>query len=337
MKEQPHLDPQITTATLDDSLNNLTNYLTHKYQDIPHKQPTNNLTTTNDPQSMPTNQPSPHIITSDHHDNVDTTTQHTPTQINRPSSKSRPSHDSSTCLNPNCYPCAQDNIVNLSGITLTKPQITILSKGLSFVPTANHISPRELIKNINDFAQHTKTQYLRYQKATLSSKRKRDIRFYPRSKQNNQQSLNTRLGPKPLEDAFQVIKSETTELNLETTPPLKYNLTRKEHKALKELAENHNIVCNRADKGSTITVIHRKDYIREGLEHLSDTNTYLPLDGDYTSVIAEIIRETLKHLLKEGLLTLEMVEFCQPPIHPRPAQLYFLKKIHKPSLDFIKF
>ena len=69
------------------------------------------------------------------------------------------------------------------------------------------------------------------------------------------------LGPRPLEDTFQTIKIEISEMARHHTT--KHNLTRKERLALKELATNHDLIINKADKGSTIVVRHRCDYIAE--------------------------------------------------------------------------
>ena len=327
--QHPYKNSELVTTVLNESLTNLMTFLSHRFQKELVNKPPNKTITTHTHTDTCTN-----TTTNDTHTITNTTTKPTFKTKNRPSKINRQSHahDKTTCSNADCFTCAKDNIVNLSNITLTRPQITALSKGLSFIPTAKEISPRELIKNVDDFAQHTRTQYLRFQKSTQHSKRKRDLRFFRKPKHNDKKPFNTKLGLNPLEDTFHRIKCEIAELNHNSIPP-KHNLTRKEHLALKELTENHDIICKRADKGSTITVVHKSDYIREGMEHLSDTNTYLPLDGDYTLVVAKIIRNTLTQLLKEGLLTAEMAEFCSPPTNPRPAQLYFLKKIHKPTLD----
>ena len=52
-----------------------------------------------------------------------------------------------------------------------------------------------------------------------------------------------------------------------------------ERKALRELKCNTDLVINEADKGSTIVVQNRTDYIKDALEHLNDPNTYKELDG----------------------------------------------------------
>ena len=94
------------------------------------------------------------------------------------------------------------------------------------------------------------------------------------------------LGPKVLEDTFEAIKLDISKMD-EQQQTQNHNLTRKEKQALRELASNNDIIVNKADKGSTVVVKHRNDYIQEGLEHLSDTNTYLELARDYTEDVAK--------------------------------------------------
>jgi len=55
----------------------------------------------------------------------------------------------------------------------------------------------------------------------------------------------------------------------------------------------------------------------------------LTLTGDYTNVVTSILTGKINQLKNEGLLSPKMAKYCLPPAHPRPAQLYFLKKIHK--------
>ena len=72
-----------------------------------------------------------------------------------------------------------------------------------------------------------------------------------------------------------------------------YNLTRKEHNALNRFAKTSSLVFKKGDKTTCIVVKTRKDYIREGMAHLSDTRTYMRLDSDYTPDVVEHIKYTL--------------------------------------------
>ena len=73
--------------------------------------------------------------------------------------------------------------------------------------------------------------------------------------------------------------------------------------------------------------------MEEGIQHLSDENTYLSLDRDHTAEVTKFVKDTLQDLKKAGLLSPKMTNFCMPPTNVRTAIIYFLKKIHKNPMD----
>ena len=118
-----------------------------------------------------------------------------------------------------------------------------------------------------------------------------------------------------------------------TLVPLKTttNLTPTQAKALKELSSDQSLVIKQADKGSGIVVEDTLQYIKDGLDHLSDESIYKEIDTDPTKSLTEAINTYTNSMYQEGIidpitkkhLTLE----TEPP--SRTQQLYFLKKIHK--------
>ena len=129
---------------------------------------------------------------------------------------------------------------------------------------------------------------------------------------------STRLLPNQLENTILELRNETASLTDSQSsydnkkPTKQHNLTRKERIALRQLSKNRQLVYNKADKSTQIVVRHRKDYIRQGLEHLSDTNTYKQLDRDYTLDVSEYIKTQLGHYRKGGLLSAQMIKKCTP-------------------------
>ena len=107
------------------------------------------------------------------------------------------------------------------------------------------------------------------------------------------------------------------------------NLTRKERLALRELINNPHIVINKADKGSTIVVEDRDEYISNAMVHLNNPNVYEPLHTGISPTLKELITEELKALRNNGFLKQAWFEFCKPPKQTRTSRLYFLKKVHK--------
>ena len=244
---------------------------------------------------------------------IHTKTNKTP-QANRKSLKERKAlsrpHVTEDCTNPNCFECAKNKIVNLSDTTLTKAQILLLSKGLFSCQTK---------KKLRLMVDPLRTPF----------RRNSEPDFYRKPTTTNYSSYNLsqQLGPKALKDAFLAIRQELATLT--DDPIQKQNLTRKERIALKQLTTNRDLIINKADKGSTIVVRSTADYIKEGLEHLSDPNTYIQLERDHTQEVTNTIRHTLHKLKINGLLSPKMADFCLPPNNVRTACIYFLKKIHK--------
>ena len=109
----------------------------------------------------------------------------------------------------------------------------------------------------------------------------------------------------------------------------KDNLTKKERIALRDLIKNPHIVINKADKGSTIVVEDRDEYISNAMLHLNDPIVYKPLDEDISPTLKESIMDKLRLLRNNGLLKQPWFEFCKPPKQIRTSRLYFLKKIHE--------
>ena len=248
--------------------------------------------------------------------------------LNRPSLRDRikkhTAHNPDQCYNPSCLTCAELNIVNLSSLTLSRAQKILLNRSLSFVPTASNATTTELLNDLHQFTARTKRQLYRIAKPPKLTGERILYRKPPPDKIH---SKTYELGPKALEDVFEVMRKDIA--NMTQDPTNKPNLTRNERSALKELASNQNIIINKADKGSTIVVRDEKDYIQEGLEHLSDPNTYLKLDRDLTDQVVVTIRNTLVKLKKLGLLSPNMANYCMPPANCRTDVIYFLKKIHK--------
>ena len=88
--------------------------------------------------------------------------------------------------------------------------------------------------------------------------------------------------------------------------------------AFRDLKCNSDLVINKGDKGSTTVVQDKSDYIKIGLEHLSDPHTYKVLDGN---PICNEINKLLIDFYKQGLLDNDMVAFCSPPNNVCPARL----------------
>ena len=55
--------------------------------------------------------------------------------------------------------------------------------------------------------------------------------------------------------------------------------------------DNPLLIINKADKGNTVVVEDRCDYIQNATKHLNDIQTYKPLENDLTHNLKTVIQE----------------------------------------------
>ena len=223
-------------------------------------------------------------------------------------------HNFINCTYKNCITCASTFVANLSGKDLSDPQILLLSKGLNFIPTARDSS------HFEHFSKRIRSLPRAGPNITMGKK-------FPFKRISKYTSKRTLLSTPKLEGVLEAMKIEISQIPItDNIPP---NLSRGERKALQELICEKDLIINKADKGSTIVVQNRADYIKTALEQLNDPITYRLLDGNPTSCICANIVFLLQDFLKKGLLNKETVAYCSPPKIPRSARLYMLKKLHE--------
>ena len=77
---------------------------------------------------------------------------------------------------------------------------------------------------------------------------------------------------------------------------LKPNLSRGEIEAMKQLKAEKDHMVLTADKGVTLVVMNRSDYIRKAKELLDDTNTYRTIQSDPTNKLKNKLINILKKI-----------------------------------------
>ena len=112
--------------------------------------------------------------------------------------------------------------------------------------------------------------------------------------------------------------------------PPKYNLTREEHKALEELKKDKNRMILTADKGVSIVVIDKEEYIRKA-EELLRQPTYKTIPTDPTNKYKNKLITLLKNIKTEGWID-EVTYRRLYPTGASPPKFYGLPKVHKSGM-----
>ena len=207
------------------------------------------------------------------------------------------------------------NVVNLSSREMSEAEVSLLSKGLKFVPTPTGISRAKLKEELEVFGRRLRLgwHFRNSDNAFIANP------FRPKSTFN----------PKGKDAAIEIYLSRLEEEILSLDTKLQYNnLTREERQALRNLQNDHSIVIKEADKGSGVVIWDREDYLKEAHSQLSDENVYQKLEGDITTPLVNKILHCISRVKDRGDISSETIDYFLIN-NPRVGRFYLLPKIHK--------
>ena len=231
----------------------------------------------------------------------------------------------------NCYP----GVVNLSDKILNDAELSLLSKGLTFVDTPDLPDMGILSEDLDKFHLSVK-RHLAFGKFQIpdpipnpvppNSDRNSPETPFGHSKFRNASKWNPP-GPMIVEhmsllNQEQIVNKHTPKKNL------KFNLTKEERSAKRSLAQNNDIVIKKADKGSAVVIQNRSDYIKEGLRQLTDRNFYRLQEENLTQIHNKLINDQVHNMLYSKEISQKTAEYLTPE-NPRTPNFYLLPKIHK--------
>jgi len=109
----------------------------------------------------------------------------------------------------------------------------------------------------------------------------------------------------------------------------RYNLSNDEFSALNKLKNNSDIVIKPADKGGSLVVMDRINYLLEAYRQLNDQNYYKKLRHPIFLDNKTKIEKVLTEMYNDGYISKRQLEYLSGPEEPRARRFYILPKIHK--------
>ena len=207
------------------------------------------------------------------------------------------------------------NVINLSRINLPRSEISLLSKGLKFVPSANKIDRAKLKRELEEYGRKLRLiWHFRNDERTFSTDK-----FRPKS------SFNPRNKDAIIETYLSSLEERLLDIEI---PSRRYNnLTKEERDALYSLRDDSSIIIKGADKGSVVVVWDREDYLKEAYKQLEDREVYEEVPND-PSVLVNTIIKALEKIRLRGDLSSDTLNYFVVE-DPKFARFYLLPKIHK--------
>lgn len=135
-----------------------------------------------------------------------------------------------------------------------------------------------------------------------------------------------------IETFYQAVYKDFMELCEVPMSKKSHNLISAEWQALKDLTTNRDIIVKQADKGGSLVVQDRLDYLREAHRLLSDVDTYLRLLSDPLPHFQQELVSLVEAAYRDGVLNIKEKCFLLPKLCSTPY-FYHLPKVHKSLID----
>ena len=234
--------------------------------------------------------------------------------------------NSNNCNFSNTVTKETQGVVNLSNKTLSDSELSLLSKGLTFVDTPPPPDLGVLVEDLSKFHLSIRRKLAISKFQNDKTPKRPESTPFDHSKFKNPSRWNPP-GPVILEHMALLNEAQIIESN-KIPKQNRRNMTNAEFTAKKDLANDKSIIIKKADKGSAVVVQNHSDYINEGLRQLSDKNFYLETKTDLTAKHNVLVQTEVKRLIS----TKEISEKTGQHLfieNPRTSKLYLLPKIYK--------
>lgn len=205
-------------------------------------------------------------------------------------------------------------------VKLTAPQLSLLNRGLNFIPTRGsnrHVKPQSRVdlqnyhRRLKLWAYYGDQEMAAKQPFTPTSNWTPPDPYIPT---HIRDLINADLHY--FQNSFQIQR-------------IKSNLTTAENAALKELAQYKDLIIKPADKGSMVVVMDLEQYLWEGNRQLRDENYYLKLHKPiYLESRAELLT-IFRKLYEKKFINMKQYNYLIGDSEPRARRFYLLPKIHK--------
>ena len=189
--------------------------------------------------------------------------------------------NSNNCNFSNTATKETQGVVNLSNKTLSDSELSLLSKGLTFVDTPPPPDLGVLVEDLSKFHLSIRRKLAISKFQNDQTPKRPESTPFDHSKFKNPSRWNPP-GPVILEHMALLNEAQILESN-KIPKQNRRNMTNAEFTAKKDLANDKSIIIKKADKGSAVVVQNHSDYINEGLHQLSDKNFYLETKTDLTA------------------------------------------------------
>ena len=226
-------------------------------------------------------------------------------------------------------------IYNISTISLTSTEKSLLEKGLNFCPTTPKFNKVKLLDDIYWFCRKIRLSEYFWNENTEQTQDKTKDFYLQQERSDISNNFSNKFYQPPI-DHNEILNHYLTSVKSAITDlckkPFTYipNISNEESNALKNLQSRDDIIIHSADKGGKIVVMNKADYIKECEAQLNNEQFYKPIEKDILDEKSNLIINQVSYLQDQKFLTEKEYKFLTKHFNnPRLPIFYGLPKIHK--------
>lgn len=230
-------------------------------------------------------------------------------------------------------------VINLSNIALSSAQISLLDKGLTFIPTVTRFSYQYILDCKERNIRNVKLRdFFRHQSRDFDVSDFSNLFMPPNTWIPPVRGLST--------EAINAISTISTVTNSLCIPCIsrhatkgpiikcsnansKKNLSTREFQAIRELQNSKSLIIKPADKGGAVVIIDAEAYRAEGLRQLTNSFYYKEIPAPLAPSTVPLINSIVNKLYFEGFINIKQSRFLKASIPASPRAFYLLPKVHK--------
>ena len=196
-------------------------------------------------------------------------------------------------------------VINLSDRELSEAELSVLGKGLTFVPSKRQ-PVAQLVAELKEWERLMRLrEYWDGQEEGMNG-REDDI-----DSKYKQKRWTPPKGRDPWLDLHLEEVSASVVRGLRKKG--KSNLSRAEDEALISLLKDDSIIIRPADKGSSFVLMNKDDYITRLAEEVEEGDGYEQISGDITSSVARKVSKAAARLEEKGYIGKNQRRYLVPP------------------------
>ena len=217
-------------------------------------------------------------------------------------------------------------VTNLSQHPLNECQISLLSRGLKFIPDRHKVDKLKLLADLTEWERRMRLREFFYAEGTEPQTKQDKNDPSEKFKVPKKSSFTPNKGRDMWLDMY--IEMVKTDITNSLQKLGKLNISPGENDAFLSLLHNDDIVIRPADKGSGIVVLDKVKYIQSLQKEMEESDSYDVTDEDQTKKSLREVKKLVNKMYRDGAISKDIKQFLIPR-YPKAGSLKGNPKLHK--------